>query len=118
MTVTDDYTMTDLNVDLDITHSWTSDMQITLESPAGTQVLIFDGGNDGCSADDLITTLDDESANALDCDPGANGDAFPLADYVPSNALAAFDGESSMGDWILSVEDTATGDPGVINSCH
>mgnify|MGYP000375852348 CR=1 FL=1 len=119
LTVTDDFVMTDLNVDLDITHTWTGDMQITLESPAGTQVLIFDGGADGCSANDLGTTLDDESANGLACDPsggGTDGDAFPEADYMPSNALSAFDGESTVGDWILRVEDTATGDTGTINS--
>jgi len=116
MTVTDDVSIVDLDVVLDIDHTWTGDMQITLESPAGTQVLIFNGASDGCSADDIITTLDDESANPLDCDPGGNGNAFPLPDYVPSNALSAFDGEGTMGDWILSIEDTAGGDQGTLNS--
>ncbi len=113
ITVTDNFPITDLNVDLDITHSWTGDLQITLESPAGTQVLIFDGGADGCASDDFVgVTLDDESANALFCDAGP---AF-TGDYMPSNALAAFDGESTVGDWILSIEDTVGGDDGVLNT--
>jgi len=112
--VTDDFPITDLNVSLDITHTWVSDLQITLESPAGTQVLIFDGGADGCSGDDFSITLDDESANALACEPGPP--AFPLADYMPSNALDAFDGESMVGTWTLSIEDTAAGDPGTLNT--
>ena len=115
MAVTDDFVITDLDVDVDIAHTWTGDMQITLESPAGTQVLIFDGGADGCSGDDLMVRFDDESANALDCQAGTP-DAFPLADYIPSNALAAFDGESTLGDWTLFIEDTAGGDSGTLNT--
>jgi subtilisin-like proprotein convertase family protein len=115
MTVADDFVITDLDVNLDISHTWTGDMQITLESPAGTQVLIFDGGADGCSGDDLMVRFDDESTNALDCQAGTP-DAFPEADYIPSNALAGFDGESSLGDWTLSIEDTAGGDPGILNA--
>jgi subtilisin-like proprotein convertase family protein len=114
MSVTDDFVITDLDVDLDITHTWVGDLQITLESPAGTQVLIFDGSADGCSGDNINVVFDDESPNALACMTGA--DAFPLADYMPSNALAAFDGESTLGDWIISIEDTAGGDQGTLNT--
>ncbi|PKA83570.1 putative secreted protein (Por secretion system target) [Ulvibacter sp. MAR_2010_11] len=113
--VGDSFTITDLNVALDISHTWVGDLQITLESPAGTQVLIFDGGSDGCSGDNIIDTYDDESSNPLVCN-GGSPDAFPLADYIPSNALSAFDGEDTAGTWILSVEDTAGGDTGTINS--
>jgi subtilisin-like proprotein convertase family protein len=114
MTVTDDYVITDLDIDLDITHTWVGDLQVTLESPAGTQVLIFDGGSDGCSGDNIVDRYNDESANALDCQ--GSPDAFPLADYIPSSPLAAFDGESTLGDWILSIEDTAGGDAGTLNT--
>ncbi|WP_136073178.1 HYR domain-containing protein, partial [Candidatus Ulvibacter alkanivorans] len=68
LTVSEDYNITDLNVDMDITHTWTGDITITLESPAGTIVTVFDD-IDGCSANDITTLFDDESANALDCDP-------------------------------------------------
>jgi len=115
MNVTDDFLITDLDVDIDITHTWTGDLQITLESPAGTQVLIFDGSADGCSGDNIMDRYDDESANALDCQAGS-GNAFPEADYVPSNPLSAFDGESTLGVWTLSIEDTAGGDQGTLNS--
>jgi subtilisin-like proprotein convertase family protein len=118
LTVTEDHTITDLNVDIDITHTWTGDITITLESPAGTVVTVFDD-LDGCSANDIVTTFDDQSANVLDCDPGGvgtNGNAFPEADYIPSNPLAAFNGESTLGDWILSIEDDAGGDTGTLNA--
>lgn len=113
--VTDDYVITDLNVDLNISHTWTSDLIITLESPTGTQVVIFDGNVDGCSGDDIIDLYDDESANALDCQAGT-ANAFPEDDYIPSNPLAGFDGESTLGTWTLYVEDDAGGDSGFVNS--
>ena len=114
LSVTDDQTLNDLNVDLNINHTWIADLEITLTSPAGTSVVIFSGGADGCGSSDLVATLDDESANPLDCQAG---DAFPLADYMPSNALSAFDGESTLGDWTLSITDTFPGlDGGTLNS--
>ncbi len=114
ITVPDDFEITDLDVNLDIEHTYTWDLEITLESPAGTQVLIFSGIADGCSGNDLMTRLDDESANPLDCQ---TPDAFPEADYIPSNPLDAFDGESTLGDWTLTVEDRyASLDDGILNS--
>ncbi len=115
LSVTDDVTITDLNVDLDIAHTWTSDLEITLESPAGTQAVIFSGSADGCSGDNIMDLLDDESANVLDCQAGTT-DAFPLDDYMPSNPLSVFDGESTLGDWTLSIADNAGGDTGVLNT--
>lgn len=116
--IPDSFTMNDVNMDIDIEHTWTGDITLTLEHPDGTQVIVFDDA-DGCSANDMSFTFDDESANALDCDPGGGGtgaDAFPEADYIPSNALAAFDGKDSAGVWTLFVEDDAGGDTGILNS--
>jgi subtilisin-like proprotein convertase family protein len=108
LTVTDDQEILDLNLDLNINHTWTGDLTITLESPAGTVVTVF---GDGCSADDLMTMLDDESANSLaDCNPNGDGNAYPLADYMPTDPLSAFDGEMSMGDWTLTFNDAFGGD--------
>ena len=116
--IPDSFTMNDVNMDIDIEHTWTGDITLTLEHPDGTQVIVFDDA-DGCSANDIGVTFDDESANPLDCDPNGGGtddDAFPLADYIPSNALSAFDGKDSQGVWTLFVEDDAGGDTGILNS--
>ena len=100
---------------MNITHTWVGDLTITLESPALTQVVIFDGGADGCSGDNIFDLYDDESVNPLVCNAGS-GDAFPLDDYIPSNALSAFDGEDTAGTWTLFVADGAGGDQGTIDS--
>jgi subtilisin-like proprotein convertase family protein/uncharacterized protein YrzB (UPF0473 family) len=111
--ITQDVTITDLNIALDINHSYVEDMVITLISPAATPVIIFNGAADGCSGDNLITLLDDESANGLACN--AATPAFPEPNYIPSNALAAFDGESTMGTWTITIQDTFNQDQGILN---
>ncbi|WP_068588912.1 M36 family metallopeptidase [Cochleicola gelatinilyticus] len=116
--IAEDVVISDLNVGLNITHTWMADVTLVLESPAGTQVTIYDDA-DGCSANDMVTLLDDESPNALDCDPngsGSGGEAFPLDSYIPSNLLDAFDGENTSGTWTLTITDDAGGDQGTLNS--
>jgi subtilisin-like proprotein convertase family protein len=114
ITIPDSFTMNDVNMNIDIEHTWTGDITLTLEHPDGTQVIVFDDA-DGCSGDNMFDTYDDESLNPLDCQAGT-GDAFPLDDYIPSNPLAAFDGKDSAGVWTLFVEDDAGGDTGILNS--
>ncbi len=116
LTLSDDVELQDLNVNLDITHAWIGDMIITLTSPAGTTVTLLDtmgGGAFGCNGDGVLVTLDDDAAEGINdqCDVLVTGV------YSPLEALAAFNGEMSMGDWTLSVTDTFTaGDDGVLNS--
>ncbi|MGB0949265.1 MAG: HYR domain-containing protein, partial [Marinirhabdus sp.] len=114
ITVNDDVEITDLDVDIDVTHTWVGDLTVQLTSPAGTTVTLFDVG---CSANDLTFAFDDEGTGDLaNCTAGTDSDAYPEASYVPSNPLAAFDGESTAGDWILTVEDTVGGDAGTFNA--
>lgn len=97
LNVPDDVTIGDLNVKIDITHTYIGDLIVELESPAGTVVRLHD--RTGSSTDNLITTFDD-ATNAPD-GPGL---------------LADFNGESAMGTWILHVSDNASGDVGQLNS--
>ena len=115
ITISQNVAITDLNLRLDISHSYVEDMIITLTSPAGAAAsIIYNGAADGCSGDNLVTLFDDASINALACNLGGN--AFPEVDYMPSNPLSIFNGELTQGDWTLSVEDTFSSDQGVVNS--
>ena len=115
ITISQNVAITDLNLRLDISHSYVGDMIITLTSPGGTaSSIVFNGDVDGCSGDNLVTLFDDTSINSLVCNLG--GDAFPEVDYIPSNPLSVFNGELTQGDWTLSIEDTFNQDPGVLNS--
>ena len=110
--VPDDVVLDDVNVSLDISHAWAGDLDITLTSPAGTVVQLKN--SDGCSSADIIATLDDDGAVSID----ATCDAGPAVSGVvaPSSPLAAFNGESSLGDWTITITDTFPGlDGGALN---
>lgn len=119
LTIAEDRTIDDLNVDLDITHTWVGDMDITLESPMGTVVTIMDrpgvpASTFGCSGNDILASLDDEAATPVEDECGG-GTPTIMGSFIPNNLLDAFDGESTMGDWILTVTDNAGGDNGTLN---
>ncbi|WP_201770360.1 proprotein convertase P-domain-containing protein, partial [Altibacter lentus] len=120
ITVADDFVITDLNVAMDITHTWVGDLIITLESPAGTTAVLVDRmgtttGGVGCSSNDLEITLDDEATLPIE-DECQAGPPAASGDFTPNNPLSIFDGESTVGDWILTITDNAGGDTGTLNS--
>lgn len=117
ITVSGSGVLNDVNVvDLNISHTWVNDLTITLTSPAGTSVTLFD---DICgSEDDVDVAFDDAAASStLPCPPN-DGNT-----YQPESPLAAFNGENGDGVWTLTIADTANGDGGDLNSwalelCH
>jgi len=107
-------TILDANVGLDISHSWVGDMVITLTSPDNTSVTIFDqpgypASLDGCARDDVFAVLDDAAATPVEDECAV---ATPTIDgtFQPNNSLAAFNGESGNGNWVLSIVDEFPGD--------
>ncbi len=110
LTVDETRPILDLNVRVNIQHSFVSDMRLTLIAPDGTSVLLFDrrGGN----GQDLAgTVFNDEAAVEI-----ANGVApFDRAGgYKPENSLNAFNGKSAAGNWVLRVDDVKAGDNGFL----
>lgn len=83
--------VTEIGVELDITHTYIGDLNVELVSPAGTSVMLHQRG--GGSADNIIRTFD-----------GVN---------TPS--LAQFLGQQGSGDWRLKVSDHANADVGKLN---
>jgi subtilisin-like proprotein convertase family protein len=108
--VADSISISDINVTLDITHTYDSDLDVFLQSPTGTVVELFtDVGNDG---DDFTnTTLDDEAGTSISSAP------VPFTGtYIPEGSLSSFDDESASGDWILQITDDGADDTGTLNS--
>jgi subtilisin-like proprotein convertase family protein len=103
-------TVEDVDVTLDITHTFDGDLVITLISPAGTSVSL--AVNVGGSGDNFTgTTFDDEAGT-----PIAAGAAPFTGSFIPSFPLSAFDGAPMDGTWTLRVDDTAGVDFGTLNS--
>ena len=109
-TIVDGVEISDVDILLDITHTWTNDLTLTVTSPAGTVVELT--SINGGSGDNYTNTLfDDEAATSISsASPPFTGT------FIPEQALSAFDGESSLGDWTLTVIDGAGGDGGALNS--
>ena len=109
----------DLNLTTGITHTANGDLDVTLQSPAGTTVAISTG-NGGSNADVFDGTVWDDDAGDTN-PPGpvtlttfASGVAQPT--LVPEGAMGAFIGEDPNGTWTLSVHDHAAGNTGTLQN--
>ncbi|NQY06694.1 MAG: proprotein convertase P-domain-containing protein, partial [Flavobacteriaceae bacterium] len=109
LTYTDDITIDDVNVTVNIDHTWVGDLEIRLISPAATEVVLFNQTN-GNSDNFVDTVFDDEAAG-----PITAGTPPFTGSWTPDGNLSDFDGENSVGDWTLRITDFANGDGGQIN---
>jgi subtilisin-like proprotein convertase family protein len=109
ITVNQDIAISDLNVTVNVSHTYDSDLRMSLVGPDGTVVPLVN--RRGGSGDNFRnTTFDDEAGQ------GIWQAAAPFAGSVrPEDPLSAFDGKSAKGTWYLVVEDTALFDTGRLN---
>ena len=107
--VPESFQVLDVNVTVNVIHSYDADLEVFLESPEGTVIALFaDVGGSGNNFDG--TVLDDEAMTAI-----ASGTAPFSGSYQPREYLSAFDGEDSQGYWTLTVYDDAGGDSGTLS---
>jgi subtilisin-like proprotein convertase family protein len=106
----------DLDLNLDITHTFPGDLDITLTSPAGSTVVVSTD-NGGGSDDVFAGTLFDDQAGAgnevTDFVYSTGVTATPL---IVEGTLDRFRGEDPNGTWTLTVGDDAGGDTGALNA--
>jgi subtilisin-like proprotein convertase family protein len=105
-------TLSDLNVYVDIAHTYSADLRISLTSPASTTVRLISSGLCGGN-NDIRAEFDDSGV-----DGPVGSVTCPIHDYfvIPAEALSAFNGQPFEGTWTLSVQDVAGLDVGTINS--
>ena len=115
----------DADVQTFITHTFAADLDVTVQSPAGTVVTLTT--DNGASNDNVFNgTVWDDDANPAGqvpylTDNGLATDhvyvnltlASPL---VPEEAMGAFIGENPNGTWTLTVSDDLAGDGGSVDS--
>lgn len=99
-----------------IEHTWVGDLVFTLTSPSGTTATIIsnaggvaNNGNNFCQ-----TVLDDEATNSIQSVTFSS--APYIGDYMPNQALSAFDGENANGTWTLNVSDISFIDTGNVRA--
>ncbi|MGF1555100.1 reprolysin-like metallopeptidase [Paucihalobacter sp.] len=105
-----DFTITDVNVGIDITHTWNSDLLISLISPNNTTVVL--SNRRGGSGDNYTNTVFDQEATT----PIGSGAPPFTGTFIPDGDLTTIYNEMSAGTWTLQVQDLASGDGGTINA--
>jgi subtilisin-like proprotein convertase family protein len=111
----------DLDVQVNITHTWVGDLVVRLAKGATTVGLANRPGlgnpnPGGCGTANMNVIFDDEgTAGAIDvaCTAGAYTTG---GRYTPTQALTGFDGQDRAGDWTLTVIDNWVGDTGSLVS--
>jgi len=129
ITITDPRFIGDLDIRLDIDHSWVGDLHITLtHTETGRSIQLIDrpgsspgGDSDGCGLDNIRTILDDDISlpveNECSSFPAAVAvneyiQAAIAGTYIPEQSLSAFDAEPISGNWVLTVSDQNPFDTG------
>lgn len=110
-------TIGNLDLLLDISHSWVGDLQVELrqQSSGRSRVLVNrPPGNGSCSGSDMVVTLDDVAPLTIQNDCGSVN-AYTEARYRPANSLAVFADTELMTTWTLNVADQTELDSGTLN---
>jgi len=104
-------TITDVNFSIgSLTHSKTEDVEFSIKSPAGTEV-ILSSRRGGTGANYINTFFNDSAAN-----PISGGTAPFTGSFRPESPLSVFNGQNPLGNWIFRVNDNAASDTGRVMS--
>lgn len=110
LTINQNINIKDLNIQISLNHTALSDLVITLRSPTGQIITLFN--KRGGLNDNLVNTLFDDQATI------AIGNAsYPFTgSFRPESLLSALNDKNAKGTWTLSITDTAGGDVGKLIS--
>jgi subtilisin-like proprotein convertase family protein len=100
----------DLDVLLNLQHSYDSDLRISLKAPEGDTVVLTN--REGGTGDNYINSVFDDQADV----PISAGVPPFTGRFRPEEPLARLNGMNVQGQWILIVEDLAAGDTGILTS--
>jgi subtilisin-like proprotein convertase family protein len=100
----------DLDIYVDIAHTFTGDLEIFIAGPASNEVQLFD--NFGLSGNDIDSvTFDDEALLSI----SAAWPPFGPGRFRPDpGVLSDFDGHELHGTWVLRIDDLFLGDSGTL----
>ncbi|MEO8275525.1 MAG: proprotein convertase P-domain-containing protein [Thermoanaerobaculia bacterium] len=114
-------TISDANLTVNITHTWDSDVRLTLSSPTVAAQILWQ--NCGGSGDNMTNTIiDNDAAGLANCAfAGApfTGSFRPTSGAVAAPApgtMDAFDTTASGGVWTLNVQDDSSICTGTLNA--
>ena len=101
--------ITDVNLTLNIEHTWDADLEVKLIAPDGvTEIILFE--DIGSNGDNFTNTVLDDDASTVISD----GEAPFTGSFSPIGSLSDLNGLLSGGDWTLYINDDAIGDGGTL----
>ncbi len=123
LALTDARPVADVDVWVNIRHTFVGDLRARLIHPSGDTVLLFDqpgvpASAAGCSGNDIQATFDDEAVlTAADFEKTCNINPPAIAGvFQPIDLLARFNHQAAPGGWRLEVRDLAEDDGGAIEA--
>ena len=117
----DNRIITDLDVTLDVNHTWIGDLRLQLTHiDSNTEITLinrpgYPASQYGCGNDNIRTILDDEITSPVENKCAASPAAISGI-YQPQNPLVQFDGISIAGTWTLNVADVYPNDAGSLRN--
>jgi VCBS repeat-containing protein len=106
--ITDTGMISDLNVHINLTHTWDNDLNISLRAPDGT-IVSLSSYNGGSANNYTNTVFDDEADTSITA-----GSAPFSGVFRPEGDLSVLDGMDMSGTWTLIISDDAGLDAGML----
>jgi subtilisin-like proprotein convertase family protein len=108
--VSSSFIVGDVDLGVYMTHSYRGDINITLQSPAGTRQLLVSGAS-AASGDNFNVRLNDSGTQVVNTDSNTGNHSTTVPppyqnNFIPNNSLSIFNGQTSSGTWRLEICDT------------
>ncbi len=111
LTISGGYTIGDINVNINLTHTYVQDMTISLEGPAsiGSPIIVL--LREACGEEDNIgCTIDDDGTS-----PSCTGNPAISGSIAPVDSLSSLNALPADGVWILRINDPYNIDGGTVD---
>lgn len=103
-------TVTDVNIGVNISHTYNGDLEIAVLNPSNTQVLLK--SRQDCGQETNMISMYDDDGILYNCLNAASNTAFQSSNDV----LALFNDQGASGNWTILLGDFEPGDVGTLNS--
>jgi len=100
----------DINVTMNLSHTWLADLTISLIGPTGTEVILMDGA---CGENQNVDVIFDDSGITFEC---SVGNPSVTGVMKGENLMSPFITQNSVGNWTLKVVDGFNQDGGALNN--
>ncbi|PKQ45905.1 zinc-dependent metalloprotease [Confluentibacter flavum] len=107
--VLDSGVISDVTVNVNISHTYVEDLVVTVTHPNGTAASKL--WNRNCSSQSNIVMTFEDWTNNINCNSTGAGNT-----YAPTELLDVFNGLDAAGGWKINVKDLGIGDSGTLNS--